>query len=158
MDTKACQVPVPAESSVAPLARVIWSRWSRCQSSFDLLLAPRHPGVFALAEEIVAEDGSPQFGSKRRLAMFGVWPAADLAGAIAGLFTTSLRERLQSGRVFVRYAVIPDLTKRDAVWADLRDWLLTDTPGVSDSTRVAADFAEIQAPDPGLLITGARNG
>jgi hypothetical protein len=80
--------------------------------------------------------------------MFGVWPAADLAHAIAGLFTTSLRERLESGRVFVRYAVIPDLKKRDAVWTDLRDWLLTDTPGVSDSTRVAADFAESRRLTP----------
>ena len=35
-----------------------WSRWFRCESSFELLLVPKQPGVFAIAEEVV-EPSSP---------------------------------------------------------------------------------------------------
>ena len=31
--------------------RLQWSRWFRCESSFDLLLVPSKPGLFAMGEE-----------------------------------------------------------------------------------------------------------
>jgi hypothetical protein len=101
--------------------RLDWSRWSRCESSFNLLLAPQQPGIFALAEEVmdVAATG------KRMLAVLDVAPADDLARALSWLFSPAsrMRDRLLSGRCFVRYAVVPDLAQRDAVVEQLRQWI-----------------------------------
>lgn len=101
--------------------RLDWSRWSRCESSFNLLLAPQQPGIFALAEEVmdVAANG------KRMLAILDVAPADDLARSLSWLFSpaSALRDRLLSGRCFVRYAVVSDLAQRDAVVEQLRQWI-----------------------------------
>lgn len=103
--------------------RLEWSRWSRCESSFSLLLAPQQPGIFALAEEVmdVAANG------KRMLAVLEVAAAEDLARSLSSLFsaTSALRDRLLSGRCFVRYAVVPDLAQREAVTAQLKQWIST---------------------------------
>ena len=56
--------------------RLDWSRWSRCESSFNLLLTPHQPGIFALAEEIVDATVS---GGKRMLAVLEVASAEDLS-------------------------------------------------------------------------------
>src|SRR5438445_336128 len=50
--------------------RLHWSRWFRCETSFDLLLVPSKPGLFALGEEIVAPGEMPVAGGKRMLAVF----------------------------------------------------------------------------------------
>jgi len=120
--------------------RLEWSRWSRCESSFNLLLAPQQPGVFALAEEVmdVAANG------KRMLAVLEVAAAEDLARTLSSLFaaTSALRERLLSGRCFVRYAVVPDAAQREAIAAQLKQW-------ISASAEVASGFVQ--------TVTGADN-
>ena len=46
--------------SIDIATRVQWSSWSRCESSFSMLLVPHRPGIFALAEEVA--DGQQASG------------------------------------------------------------------------------------------------
>lgn len=138
----------------APLA---WSPWSRCQPSFSLALAPHLPGVFALAEEIVATDDSAPDARQRMLALLQVSATDDLAQALDRLFVPSspLRARLESARCFVRYAVVPDRAQREAVYIALLHWLaassqVADGLGndpIAPEIEVSADTqAQVQAP------------
>ena len=129
----------------APLS---WSRWSRCQSSFSLALTPHMPGVFALAEEIVAADDSGPDARKRMLALLQVSATDDLAQALDRLFLASspLRARLESGRCFIRYAVVPDRGQREAVYVALLHWLASSTEVASAVTQTA--LAERSAAEP----------
>jgi hypothetical protein len=124
----------------APLA---WSEWSRCHSSFSLALTPYLPGVFALAEEIVTADESLPDARKRALALLQVSATDDLAQALDRLFLPSspVRVRLESGRCFVRYAVVPDRAQREAVYVALLHWLAA-------SSEVASGMGQsVLAPD-----------
>lgn len=116
--------------------RLEWSRWSRCESSFNLLLAPQQPGIFAIAEEVmdVAAHG------KRMLAVLEIAPADDLARTLSSLFSpaSALRERLLSGRCFVRYAVVPDLAQREAVASQLRQWIAASAESASGMVQATA--------------------
>jgi len=40
--------------------RLQWSRWFRCDSPHSLLVVPSKPGIFALAEEVVAFGGASE--------------------------------------------------------------------------------------------------
>src|SRR5215472_7203355 len=88
-----------------------WSRWFRCESSFELLLVPRQPGIYALAEEIVQPAGPY---SRRMLAVFEVDETEDLSRALNRLFTavSPWRARLAEGRCYLRYAVANDAKER----------------------------------------------
>ena len=99
-----------------------WSRWFRCESSFELLLVPNQPGVFALAEE-VAQAAGPQ--SRRMLAVFDVQEADDLSRAMSRLFATGSgwREKLAHARCYVRYAVAPSVADRRTAASALKTWL-----------------------------------
>jgi hypothetical protein len=99
-----------------------WSRWFRCESSFELLLVPSQPGVFALAEEVVQATG-PQ--PRRMLAVFDVQEADDLSWAMSRLFATGSgwREKLAQARCYVRYAVAPSTADRRAAASALKTWL-----------------------------------
>jgi len=44
--------------SVDIAAQIQWSNWSHCESSFNLVLVPHHPGVYALAEEVIEPEGT----------------------------------------------------------------------------------------------------
>lgn len=101
-----------------------WSRWFHCESSFELLLVPSQPGVFALAEEVVQATG-PQ--SRRMLAVFEVAEAEDLSRAMSRLFATGSpwREKMAEARCYVRYAVAPSIADRRAATAALKNWLST---------------------------------
>lgn len=116
--------------------RLDWSRWSRCESSFSLALAPHQPGLFVLAEEVLSEGESPLVGRKRMLAVFHVEAADDLAPALSALFRPgALRRRMDEGRIFVRYAVVPDPAQRAAALAALHAWLAASceaASGISD--------------------------
>ena len=100
--------------------QVTWSSWSRCESSFSMLLVPHRPGILALAEEII--DAA---GGKRMLALFHVAEARDLSLAVSALFASGsgLRDRLSEGRCFVRYAMISDPEDRRAVCQALEAWM-----------------------------------
>jgi hypothetical protein len=101
-----------------------WSRWFRCESSFELLLVPSQPGVFALAEEVVQAAG-PQ--SRRMLAVFEVAEAEDLSRAMSRLFAAGSpwREKLAQARCYVRYAIAPSIADRRAAATALKNWLST---------------------------------
>ncbi len=123
MEATARYTPGPAtEMAAAVEARLTWSRWTRCESSTSLALAPHQPGLFALAEEVVPAG---EEGSRRLLAVFEIARADDLAYALGSLFTASSpwRRHLASGRCFVRFAVVTSLAERDAAHAALVAWL-----------------------------------
>lgn len=115
-----------------------WSRWFRCESSFELLLVPNQPGVFALAEEIVQPAGA---NSRRMLAVFEVNEAEDLARAMSRLFAAGSpwRERLGQARCYIRYALAPSIADRRAATAALKNWL-------SSQREVASQIFENRPP------------
>jgi hypothetical protein len=102
-------------------AEIKWSHWSRCESSFSMLLVPHRPGVLALAEEVAGPNGN----GKRMLALFHVVEAYDLSAAVSELFSTRspYREQLEQRRCFARYAMISDPENRTAVAATLHAWM-----------------------------------
>jgi len=100
--------------------RLQWSRWFRCDSSFSVLLAPAKPGIFALADEI-----APAGESKRMLALFEIKETDDIGMALGRLFLPGnpLREKLETGKCFARYAVIEDSSERSAAYKIFERWL-----------------------------------
>lgn len=118
-----------------------WSRWFRCQSSFELLLVPSQPGVFALAEEVVQGAG-PE--SRRMLAVFEVAEAEDLSRAMSRLFAAGSpwREKLAEVRCYVRYAVAPSIADRRAATTALKNWLSAQREVASQIFEKASTMAE----------------
>jgi hypothetical protein len=116
-----------------------WSRWFHCESSFELLLVPDKPGIFALAEEIVQPVGP---GLRRMLAVFEVEEADDLARSLSRLFATGSpwQEKLTQARCYVRYAMAPSSADRKSAAAALKNWL--------HSQRDAASQVFEQKSDP----------
>ncbi|HEV3036374.1 MAG TPA: hypothetical protein VHA33_01055 [Candidatus Angelobacter sp.] len=102
-----------------------WSRWFRCESSFGLLLVPDQPGIFALAEELVAPDGG--LHARRMLAVFEIDEAEEIARSLSWLFLPSSpwRSRLLESRCYVRYAVVADAQERKALALTLKNWLVS---------------------------------
>lgn len=115
-----------------------WSRWFHCESSFELLLVPSQPGVFALAEEVVQAAG-PQ--SRRMLAVFEVAEAEDLSRAMSRLFAAGSpwREKMAQARCYVRYAIAPSIADRRAAATALKNWL-------SAQREVASQIFEQKPP------------
>lgn len=128
MENLSCDVGVKIE----------WSGWSLCESSFSLLLVPHRPGVFALAEEVMA-GGTPNDAARRMLALFSVADADDLGCSLSGLFSSSSpwRERLERSRCYVRYAVIPNKIERQTVRFALEAWMNAGAERASGIARVA---------------------
>jgi len=158
-----------------------WSRWFHCESSFELLLVPSQPGVFALAEEVVQAAG-PQ--SRRMLAVFEVAEAEDLSRAMSRLFAagSQWREKMAQARCYVRYAVAPSIADRRAAATALKNWLSTQRevaqqifeakPPMSEQRQASqvgearmpkakaaaavADFSESELPEAGVMKTVAE--
>src|SRR5260370_17643150 len=84
-----------------------WSRWFRCESSFGLLLVPKQPGIYALAEEI-AQPAGPY--SRRMLAVFEVEETDDLARALSRLFALGgpWRQKLTEKGCYILSVVPPE--------------------------------------------------
>jgi hypothetical protein len=124
-----------------------WSRWFRCESSFELLLVPKQPGIYALAEEI-AQPVGPY--SRRMLAVFEVGEAEDLAYALSRLFATSSpwRQRLTEAPCYLRYAVAPELEERRTAATALKNWL-------ESQREVAAHILESQITRPATEVEAA---
>jgi hypothetical protein len=116
-----------------------WSRWFRCESSFGLLLVPKQPGIYALAEEIVQPAGPY---SRRMLAVFEVEEAEDLARALSRLFAigSRWRQKLTEERCYLRYAVAPQAEGRHGAAAALKNWL------TSQRETAGQVFAPVSAP------------
>lgn len=149
--------------------RLQWSRWFACQSSFDLLLVPSSPGLFALAEEIVAPGEAAVAGGKRMLAVLQLSHAEDLATAMSRWFApdSPLRERIAAGRLFARYTLVEDDAQRRVAHAAFQRWLTNSAEAASGISSDSADLAafpsqsaEPESPaeeppaDPGALPNG----
>jgi hypothetical protein len=128
--------------------RLQWSKWFRCQGSFSLVQAPCKPGLFALAEEVIAPGELAVSDGKRMLALFQISKADDLGMALGRLFLSGSpeRERFATGRCFARYVVIEDPVQRQIAHAALQRWMASSAEtasgvaqAVSDDTHVAPD-------------------
>ena len=117
--------------------RLQWSDWFRCESSASTWLVPARPGLFALAEEVIAPGEAPGMGGKRMLALFQISEADDLGMALGRLFLPGSRadERLSGGRCFARYAMIDEAVQRRSAHAALQAWL------ASSAETASSDFA-----------------
>jgi|SRR5215469_4234527 len=125
-----CDVPVDHR-------RLPWSRWFRCESSFSMTLVPSLPGLYALAEEVIAPG---ELGDGRRmLAVLEIAESDDLAMTLARLFAPSSprRDCLASGRCFVRYARVGSASERRAACASLQQWL---TSAAENALGTTPDF------------------
>lgn len=130
--------------------RVRWSPWTRCESSFAFVLAPREPGVFAVAEELVpAIDDATGIAARRVLAVFHVGCSDDLGRDLARLFAVGspVHDRLAEGRCYLRYAPLPDAAVRDVVFASLEQWMAA-------STEAATGIVQPPAPAPRSAASG----
>ena len=105
--------------------RLQWSDWFRCESSASAWPIPAKPGLFALAEEVIAPAEAPGMGGKRMLALFQISETDDLGMALGRLFLPGNKadERLFGGRCFARYAVIDEAAQRRTAHAALQQWL-----------------------------------
>lgn len=101
--------------------RLEWSRWFRCESSFSVLLVPAKAGIFALAEEVAF----PGRDGKRILAVFQVKETGDIGMTLGRLFLPGdpLREKLESGKCFARYAVIENAEERATAHKIFHRWI-----------------------------------
>ncbi len=139
--------------SVDIAAKIQWSHWSSCESSFNLVLVPHHAGVYALAEEVMEVEsqaeqqghpgtgeqrtaGEPLIIKRRKLAIFAVNETSNLAYATSSLFALGnpLGEHLAHSRCYVRYAVIEDTAQRHEVYNALQTWLTLSTKRAAESS------------------------
>ncbi|HYM76320.1 MAG TPA: hypothetical protein VE377_10115 [Candidatus Dormibacteraeota bacterium] len=124
--------------------RLHWSRWFRCESHHSLLVVPSKPGVFAVAEEIVpapkAESREPKADSKRMLAVTQFFEDDDMAYVLDRMLSRQnpMRERLVSGRYFIRFVVIEDASQRRSACSALNQWIANSSEKASG---IASHFA-----------------
>jgi hypothetical protein len=152
--------------------RLQWSSWFRCQDGFSLVLAPCKPGLFALAEEVIAPGELAVGDGKRMLALFQISEADDLGMALGRLFLSGSpeRERFASGRCFARYVVIEDPTQRQIALAALQRWMASSAEAASgvpqsisgethvpDETHVAPDAGSVSRHDFSRAATNAKS-
>jgi hypothetical protein len=152
--------------------RLQWSSWFRCQDGFSLVLAPCKPGLFALAEEVIAPGELAVGDGKRMLALFQISEADDLGMALGRLFLSGSpeRERFASGRCFARYVVIEDSTQRQIALTALQRWMassaeavtgvqqsILDETHVPDETHAAPDTGSVSGHDFSRAATNAKS-
>jgi hypothetical protein len=135
--------------------RLQWSRWFRCDSPHSLLTVPSKPGIFALAEEIMdlgaahvgtdafvrpAEQSSSPSEPKRMLAVLQFSEDDDMAFTLDRMFTriNPMRERLASGRCFLRFVVIQDQEQRRSICSALNQWMRN---SAEKASGIGADFS-----------------
>src|ERR1700684_3243060 len=116
--------------------RLQWSRWFRCDSTHSLLTVPSKPGIFALAEEVMnggtdafvraPEQSSATDEIRRMLAVLQFAEDDDMAFTLDRMFTkiNPMRDRLASGRCFLRFVVIEDQAQRRTICAALNQWMV----------------------------------
>jgi hypothetical protein len=143
--------------------RLQWSRWSLCDSLRSLLIVPSKPGIFAIAEEICGAEnvgtaalGCPITSSnaiaegRRMLAVLQFSEDDDMAFTLDRMFTrpNPMRERLASGRCFLRFVVIEDQDQRRSICNALNQWLLSSAEKASGIPPAFASSLEMSAIAP----------
>jgi len=146
MDLQQSTLSSPAPDMAG--ARLRWSRWCRCESSFSMLLVPSQPGIFAVAEEILA----PGDAGKRLLGLLLFSETADLARDLNRLFTSAspIQEKIATGRCFVRYALVDDPEERRAAASALKEWLV-------ESAELATGIPQDAAANEAGVKTATAN-
>jgi hypothetical protein len=139
----------PAESAAqnnSERVALSWSKWFRCESSFSLLLVPDSPGIYAIAEEVLAPGESASTGGKRLLAMVQFAETDNLARGLSRLFTLAspLYERIAEGYCLLRYAVVEDEAARHAASTALQTWLAATSEAVAPERH--QDKRELEPP------------
>ncbi len=142
--------------------RLQWSRWSRCESSLSVLLAPSKPGVFALAEEANFQ-GTSALEEKRLLNLLQISESDDLGMALGRLFLPNSPEqsRFANKPCYVRYAIIEDAEQRHASCRALREWMLSSTESSSEipNNLTVHSFAKNETTeDESTAVPLARTG
>src|SRR5271170_3954778 len=141
--------------------RLQWAEWFRCESAFSCLRVPDKAGVFVLAEEVIAPGETAATGGKRMLAIYHISETDDLGLAIGRLFLRagSVRERLTSGCVFARYAVIEDAAQRRSAYAALQQWTSSSADAAfgAAGARQGDDSSNNEAPI-GVTRQGSSEG
>lgn len=117
--------------------RLQWSKWFRCESNLSFVLVPGKPGIFAIGEEMIAPGETSATAGKRMLALVKISEAEDLGMTLGRFFLPGSpeRERLESGRCFVRYAVIEDASQRRTAHVALQRWM-------ESSSELASGFGD----------------
>lgn len=167
--------------SVDIAAKVQWSDWTHCESSFNLVLVPHLPGVYALAEEVtefIGENDEDWEGMsaqdrelaariqllepepvrrRRKLVIFAIYETGSLAYATSSLFSLGnpVGEHLAHSQCYVRYAVIEDAEQRHAVYSALQMWLALDIE--RNAARRSAALGE-QARKKGEAAVAFQSG
>jgi len=129
--------------------RLQWSRWFRCESSHSLLLVPSLPGIFALAEEVLASGETALTDGKRMLAVLQFCEAEDMAFVLDRMLSPAnpMRNRLASGRCFVRYVVIADASQRRSYCHALNQWLASSAAAMGATADFASSLELIPAAE-----------
>jgi hypothetical protein len=125
-------------------AELEWSKWFRCETSFNLMLVPQRPGIYAVAEE-VRGPGATSAG-KRILTVHQFAAEDDLARALGRLFTPAspFYERVLAGRCFLRYAVAEDAGQRASTLGALQSWLAAS----AEAAATERNGPQVPAPTP----------
>ena len=142
-------------------SRVQWSKWFRIEDSFSVLLVPSAPGLFALAEETIRAGESAIGGGKRMLALFEISQTEDLGMALGRLFLPGApqRDRLQTGKCFVRFAVIEDDHQRKLAYKAFEVWISSSAEAASGIPGTSPPPLPLEAsPASGTSNNQARNG
>lgn len=141
--------------------RLRWSRWLRCESPHSLLFVPSKPGIFVLAEEIMAPGYSSATEGRRMLAVLQFCEDDDMAFVLDRMFSREnpMRARLASGRVFVRFVVIEDQTQRRGICGALNQWLISSSDNASGiGAHFATSLELTSAADDGVGRTLPSTG
>jgi len=147
----------PPEQSSAhgakPALDLSWSKWFRCETSFSLLLVPDGPGIYAVAEEVLAPGESAGTGGRRLLAVVQFAETDNLARALSRLFTPAspLQQRIARGNCLLRYALVEDQAARQAACAALQTWLAVSAEAVAPAREARPGKRH---PEPPALPAG----
>lgn len=142
--------------------RLRWSRWFRCESHHSLLSVPSRPGVFAVAEEIMALGSEAQANAEsasqqpnaaeipRMLAVTKFFEDDDMAFTLDRMLSwrNSMHLSLESGRYFIRYVVIEDQTQRRSICNALNQWIASSSERAAGIGTQFATSLEVPATDP----------
>ena len=124
-----------------------WSRWFRCDSSFDFRQIPSSAGIYTFAEEIVPAGELAMTGGKRMLGVLRIAETEDLCLALARHMAPSgpLSTRLWSGKCFVRFAKVAEESHRQAACEALNQWLAT---SAGTASGLGTEFVSEPDPEP----------
>ena len=166
--------------------RLQWSRWFRCDSPHSLLVVPSKPGIFAIAEEVMelgngrvtvdreghdfsrAEKAPPTEaalaaeGQRRMLAVVQFCEDDDMAFTLDRMFTriNPMRERLTSGRCFLRFVVVEDQAQRRSICNALNQWMVASAEkasGLPAEFLSSLELARTQFPGKTNIATAPQH-